>query len=129
MHNIAGKISKGVKLNEPIKIKTNKGVEVEFTNPTGNIIKYVEQNPKNIPSAIESAKNSSHRGKAVEGKVGTFVQQKIEVSGFGVEVKNSTLGQSATNLGIATSSQIIEVKKSVGAVKTDQIDRLTNPNH
>ena len=61
--------------------------------------------------------------------MGTFVQQKIEVSGFRVEVKNSTLGQSATNLGIATSSQIIEVKKSVGAVKTDQIDRLTNPNH
>ncbi|MGG3504891.1 hypothetical protein ABES58_05335 [Paenibacillus lautus] len=35
----------------------------------------------------------------------------------------------ATDVDIATNTQIIEVKKSVGAVKIDQIDRLTNPNN
>ena len=62
-----------VKLKEPNKVKTNKWIEVEFTNPSGNTIKYVEQNPKNIPNAIESAKNSSNAGKSVEGKVWDFV--------------------------------------------------------
>ncbi|MGG4095005.1 hypothetical protein [Paenibacillus lautus] len=126
------KIGKGPevpKFNEPIKIKTNKGMEVEFTNPSSNTIKWVEQNPKNIPNAIESAENSSNAGKAVEGKVGKFVQQKTEVTGFGVEVKNLTLDKRATDVDIATNTQIIEVKKSVGAVKIDQIDRLTNPNN
>lgn len=79
------KIGKGPevpKFNEPIKIKTNKGIEVEFTNPSSNTIKWVEQNPKNIPNAIESAENSSNAGKAVEGKVGKFVQQKLKLPGL-----------------------------------------------
>ena len=118
-----------VELNDPIKVKTNKGIEVEFTNPAGNTIKYVEHNPKNIPHAIESAQNSSNAGKAIEGKVGNFVQQKTEVSGFGQEVLNSSGGK-VTDLDVVTNSQIIEVKKSAAALKIDQIDRLvdaTNP--
>ncbi|MEK5032372.1 hypothetical protein MKY96_13050 [Paenibacillus sp. FSL R7-0302] len=120
---------RNVELNDPIKIKTNKGMEVEFINSSGNTLKYVEQNPKNIPNAIESAKNSSNAGKAVEGKVGNFVQQKTEVTGFGVEVKNLTLDKRATDIDIATNTHFIEVKKSVSAIKTAQIDRLTNPNN
>ncbi|MEK3877605.1 hypothetical protein [Paenibacillus sp. FSL M7-0420] len=120
---------RNVELNDPIKIKTNKGMEVEFINSSGNTLKYVEQNPKNIPNAIESAKNSFNAGKAVEGKVGNFVQQKTEVTGFGVEVKNLTLDKRATDIDIATNTHFIEVKKSVSAIKTAQIDRLTNPNN
>ncbi|MGL4393730.1 MAG: hypothetical protein ACRCS8_00675, partial [Brevinema sp.] len=118
-----------VELNDPTKVKTNKGIEVEFTNPSGNTIKYVEQNSKNIPNAIESAKNSSNVGKAIEGKVGNFVQQKTEVTGFGLEVLNSSGGK-VTDLDVVTKSQIIEVKKSASSLKIDQIDRLidqTNP--
>lgn len=103
-------------------------MEVEFVNPHGNKIKWVEQNPKNISTAIESAKNSSNAGKAIEGKVGDFVQQKTNVTGFGQEVLDTT-GKKVTDLDAVTSKQIIEVKKSASAIKTDQIDRLIDPNH
>ncbi|MCK6077086.1 WXG100 family type VII secretion target [Paenibacillus silvae] len=125
----AGKSGKGTgEFNDPVITKMNKGVEIEFKNPDGNIIKWIEQNPKNISTAIESAKNSSNAGKAIEGKVGDFVQQKIKITGFGQEVLDTT-GKKVTDLDAVTSKQIIEVKKSASAIKTDQIDRLIDPKH
>ncbi|GGH72400.1 hypothetical protein GCM10008014_58730 [Paenibacillus silvae] len=115
--------------DNPILSKTNKGLEVQFTNNAGNRIFWIEQNPKNIPHAIDAAKNSRDTGKVVEGKVGEFVESHVGVTGFGVEVKNVDNKLRVTDLDVVTNSQIIEVKKSAGAVKTDQIDRLVDINH
>ncbi|WP_366290604.1 WXG100 family type VII secretion target [Paenibacillus sp. AN1007] len=115
--------------DNPILSKTNKGLEVQYTNHAGNRIVWVEQNPKNIPHAINAAKNSRDTGKVVEGKVGEFVESHVGVTGFGVEVKNVDNKLRVTDLDVVTNSQIIEVKKSAGAVKIDQIDRLVDINH
>ncbi|MGF9697324.1 WXG100 family type VII secretion target [Paenibacillus sp. MABNR03] len=117
------------KINEPVKTKTNKGIEVEFTNPSGNTISWVDQNPKNIPNAIESAMNSRNSGKAIEGKVGDFVQGKVEVTGFGLKLDNISTGKPAGDIDVMTHNQIIEVKKSISSVKMDQIDKYVNPNN
>ncbi|MEK4074939.1 WXG100 family type VII secretion target [Paenibacillus sp. FSL M7-0656] len=115
--------------DNPMVSKTNKGLEVEYTNQAGNKIVWVEHNPKNITNAIEAAKHSRDTGKAVEGKVGEFVDRHVGVTGFGVEIKNAENKLRVTDLDVVTNSQIIEVKKSAGAVKTDQIDRLVDMNN
>ncbi|OKP79590.1 hypothetical protein A3844_28135 [Paenibacillus helianthi] len=117
------------KFNDPIKTKTNKGVEVEFDNPYGSKIKWVEQNPKNIPNAIESAMSNSNIGKAIEGKVGNYVQQKVGVTGFGLKLDNISTGKPAGDIDVMTHNQIIEIKKSMSAVKMDQIDKYVNPSN
>ncbi|MCT1398470.1 hypothetical protein M4D81_05560 [Paenibacillus sp. p3-SID867] len=117
------------KFNDPIITKTNKGVEVEFENPYGSKIKWVEQNPKNIPNAIKSAMNSSNIGKAIEGKVGNYVQQRVEVTGFGLKLDNISTGKPAGDIDVMTHKQIIEIKKSMSAVKMDQIDKYVNPSN
>ncbi|WP_405155361.1 WXG100 family type VII secretion target [Paenibacillus sp. FSL K6-0108] len=115
--------------DNPLVSKTNKGLEVEYTNQAGNKIVWVEHNPKNITNAIEAAKHSRDTGKVVEGKVGEFVDRHVGVTGFGVEIKNADNKLRVTDLDVVTNSQIIEVKKSAGAVKTDQIDRLVDMNN
>ncbi|WP_127547353.1 WXG100 family type VII secretion target [Paenibacillus amylolyticus] len=115
--------------DNPMVSKTNKGLEVEYTNQAGNKIVWVEHNPKNITNAIEAAKHSRDTGKIVEGKVGEFVDRHVGVTGFGVEIKNAENKLRVTDLDVVTNSQIIEVKKSAGAVKTDQIDRLVDMNN
>ncbi|MDT0121064.1 WXG100 family type VII secretion target [Paenibacillus sp. RRE4] len=117
------------KFNQPMKTKTNKGIEIEFTNPHGSIIKWTEQNSKNIPIAIESAMSSSTPGKVIEGKVGSFVQGKTEVTGFGLKLDNISTGKPAGDIDVMTNNQIIEVKKSISSVKMDQIDKYVNPDH
>ncbi|MFS0870895.1 WXG100 family type VII secretion target [Paenibacillus xylanilyticus] len=124
-----GQIQNRLSHDNPMLSKTNKGLEVQYTNDTGNKIFWVEQNPKNIPNAIEAAKNSRDTGKVVEGKVGEFVDRHVGVTGFGVEVKNVDNKLRVTDLDVVTNSQIIEVKKSAGAVKIDQIDRLVDKNN
>ncbi|MDQ0722534.1 WXG100 family type VII secretion target [Paenibacillus sp. W4I10] len=113
-------------LNEPVKIRTNKGIEVEFTNPSGNKISWIEQNPKNIPNAIESSLKSPNPGRALEGRVGEYVQQRIEVLGFALKANNITKNEVAGDLDVVTSKQIIEVKKSTAALDMEQIDKYIN---
>ncbi|MBT2287503.1 WXG100 family type VII secretion target [Paenibacillus polymyxa] len=115
--------------DNPMVSKTNKGLEMEYANQAGNKIVWVEHNPKNITNAIEAAKHSRDTGKVVEGKVGEFVDRHVGVTGFGVEIKNAENKLRVTDLDVVTNSQIIEVKKSAGAVKTDQIDRLVDTNN
>ncbi|CAM4440074.1 WXG100 family type VII secretion target [Paenibacillus xylanexedens] len=123
-------VDKGSKqFNAAVVTKTNKGLEIEFENPYGSIIKWVEQNPKNIPNAIESAMNSRNTGKAIEGKVGDFVQGIVEVTGFGLKLDNISTGKPAGDIDVMTHNQIIEVKKSISSVKIDQIDKYVNPNN
>ncbi|WP_366290622.1 hypothetical protein [Paenibacillus sp. AN1007] len=123
-----GKERKG-KFNDRVITKTNKGMEVEFVNPHGNKIKWVEQNPKNIPNAIESAKNSSNSGKAIEGKVGDYVLQKTDAIGFGLKLEDVTNKKIAGDIDVLTNRQIIEVKKSFSALDMKQIDKYTNPQN
>ncbi|MHC5218566.1 hypothetical protein ACYSNR_18160 [Enterococcus sp. LJL128] len=63
----------------------------------------------------------------IEGKVGSYTQQKIEVTQFGQEIL--TNNQKVTDLDIVTPKHIIEVKKSASSIKTDQIDRLIDYNN
>ncbi|NUU78031.1 WXG100 family type VII secretion target [Paenibacillus xylanilyticus] len=117
------------KINEPVKIKTNKGIEVEFTNPSGNTISWVDQNPKNIPNAIESSIKSPNSGRALEGRVGEYVQQRIEVVGFALKANSVTTSEVAGDLDVVTNKQIIEVKKSTSALDIEQIDKYINPDN
>ncbi|MCK6077947.1 WXG100 family type VII secretion target [Paenibacillus silvae] len=117
------------KFNDPVITKTNKGMEVEFVNPHGNKIKWVEQNPKNIQLAIESAKNSSNSGKAIEGKVADYVQQKTDAIGFGLKLDDVTNKKIAGDIDVLTNREIIEVKKSFSALDMKQIDKYTNPQN
>jgi len=116
-------------LNEPVKIRTNKGIEVEFTNPSGNKISWIEQNPKNIPNAIESSLKSPNSGRALEGRVAEYVQQRIEVLGFALKANNLTNNEVAGDLDVVTSKQIIEVKKSTAALDMEQIDKYINSDN
>lgn len=117
------------KFNELLRTKTNKGIEVEFINPAGKTIKWVEQNPKNIPDAIDIYKKSSNDGKSIEGIVGEYVQQRTDVIGFGLKMHNNSTGRPAGDIDILTNTQIIEVKKSMSSFKMEQIDKYINPNH
>ena len=121
-------VIKSTPMNKPIKVKTNKGIEVEFVNPAGIIITWVEQSPKNILNAIESAKNSKNSGKQIEGKVGDFLKDKVKITNFGLEILNKNK-QKVTDIDIQTEHMIIEIKKSASSLKSDQIDRLINPNN
>ena len=124
-------VIKSTPMNKPIKVKTNKGIEVEFVNPAGTTITWIEQSPKNIPKAIQSALNSNNSGKQIEGKVGEFVQQRTKITGFGLKINNLAEKKSVTDLDIVTDLQIIEVKKSASVIEEGQINRLidiNNPN-
>ena len=122
-------VIKSTPMNKPIKVKTNKGIEVEFVNPAGTTITWIEQSPKNIPKAIQSALNSKQIGTQIEGKVGDFVQQRTEITGFGLKINNPNKKKGVTDLDIVTDLQIIEIKKSTSAIKDEQINRLIDPNH
>ena len=73
--------------------------------------------------------NSSNIGKAIEGKVGNYVQQRVEVTGFGLKLDNISTGKPAGDIDVMTHKQIIEIKKSMSAVKMDQIDKYANPSN
>lgn len=73
--------------------------------------------------------NSSNVGKAIEGKVGNYVQQNVEVTGFGLKLDNISTGKPAGDIDVMTQNQIIEIKKSMSAVKMDQIDKYVNPSN
>ena len=122
-------VIKSTPMNKPIKVKTNKGIEVEFVNPAGTTITWIEQSPKNIPKAIQSALNSKQIGTQIEGKVGDFVQQRTKITGFGLKINNPNKKKGVTDLDIVTDLQIIEIKKSTSAIKDEQINRLIDPNH
>lgn len=112
--------------NEPIKTKTNKGLEVEFINPSGNKIHWVEQHSGNIPNAIESAMGSANPGKALEGMVANHVNKITELTGFGLQLNDITNKEFAGDLDVVTKKQIIEVKRSTSALDMDQIDKYIN---
>ena len=122
-------VIKSTPMNKPIKVKTRRGIEVEFVNPAGTTITWIEQSPKNIPKAIQSALNSKQIGTQIEGKVGDFVQQRTEITGFGLKINNPNKKKGVTDLDIVTDLQIIEIKKSTSAIKDEQINRLIDPNH
>lgn len=72
--------------------------------------------------------NSKQKGKAIEGKVANFVQQKVEVKGFALELFDE-FNKRAGDIDILTEKQIIEVKKSWSAVDLRQIDKYVNSSN
>lgn len=116
-------------IGTPIRIKTHRGIEIQFTNGSQNTITYIEQNQKNIKIAIESAKSSKNIGTRIEGKVGEFVGRKTEVTQFGVRIRDTVTNLSVGDIDVATSTQIIEVKKSASVLKIEQIEKYVNSGH
>lgn len=50
----------------------------------------------------------------------------MEIKGFGLKLDNISTGKPAGDIDVMTNNQIIEVKKSISAVKLDQIDKYVN---
>lgn len=71
---------------------------------------------------------SSSTGDILESQVAQVVQETGQLKGVGLELKGSD-GLTAGDIDILTDSYIIEVKKSLGAVKLKQLDKLINPNN
>ncbi|NLD51003.1 MAG: hypothetical protein GX660_27995 [Clostridiaceae bacterium] len=103
---------------------------VDYTNPAGRALYWVNQNVKNVNIAIDSALNSTNAGKALECKVADYIRNNIkEVTGFGQQVTRTVEKTFAGDLDIVTADAIIEVKKSIGAVSYDQIRKYADPSH
>ncbi|TPN89234.1 hypothetical protein [Aquimarina algicola] len=92
-------------------------------------MKWTEQHPSSIKQSIESSLSSANPGKAVEGKVGDFIQkQDLEIEAFGLKINNSTTNNLAGDIDIMTKSHIIEVKKSFKSIKEGQLDKFIDSN-
>lgn len=107
----------------------------DYTNPSGNKIRFTEQKPSTISDAIKAkCQHPKTDGDAIEGKVGRFVEEETssKVTAFGQKVTNETIHQTAGDIDIGTDKCIIEVKKSVKAIHMKQINKYTdinNPNY
>ena len=99
-----------------------------YTNPSGNEVSWVDQSPKDIQAIINSKLKSSIDGDILEGQVAQAVQEMGLLKGSGLSIKNANKSK-AGDIDVLTDSYIIEVKKSLGAVKKGQFDKLTSPNH
>jgi hypothetical protein len=81
---------------------------------------------------IESNLRSTEPGRVLEGQTAKIVQEAGTLEGTGLKMKTA-LDQPAGDIDIlasnATNKYIIEVKQSVGALRPDQIEKLTNPLH
>ncbi|CAG7651984.1 PrsW family glutamic-type intramembrane protease [Paenibacillus allorhizosphaerae] len=118
----------GAGQDETIGSMVKDGNKTKYTNPAGNELTWVDQHLKNINRDIDNALNSSNVGKATEAKVADFVRKESEVKGFSQKVLKNT-GEAAGDLDVVTKDAIIEVKASIKAVKEDQFNKFTDPNH
>ena len=108
----------------------NNCIRVDYTNPTGRALYWVNQSIKNVNIAIDSALNSTNVGKALEAKVANYIRNNIkEVTAFGQQVIRTVEKTIAGDLDVVTADAIIEVKKSIGAVSFDQICKYADPSH
>lgn len=121
------KISKLTGKNKPIIIEKGKGVFYEYTNPRGTKIKWQKIHSKNIRDNIQRAKQSKNIGTQIEGKVGEFVQERVEIEKFGQKLKNVKTNEIAAEIDIETKTQIIEIKKSASSIELEQIEKYINP--
>ncbi|WP_158606921.1 PrsW family glutamic-type intramembrane protease [Paenibacillus ginsengarvi] len=122
------KAEEGAGQDETIGSVVKDGNKTKYTNPAGNELTWVDQHPKNIRRDIDNTLNSSNVGKATEAKVADFVRKESEVIGYGQKVMKHT-GEAAGDLDVVTKDAIIEVKASIKAVKEDQFNKFTDPNH
>ena len=99
-----------------------------YTNPSGNEVSWVDQSPKDMQAIIKSKLKSSIDGNILEGQVAQAVQEMglLKGSGLSIERVDKSI---AGDIDVLTDSYIIEVKKSLGAIKKDQFDKFINPNH
>jgi len=124
-------VVKGISLKPALRYKTMRGMEVEFTNPSGNTVKYVEQTPKDMDAIINANLSSGKEGRVLEGKIAQIVKESgtLEATGLKIETLSK---QPISDIDILASSganrYIIEVKNSVGAIDKRQLDKQINPN-
>ena len=106
-----------------VRIEGNKNI---FTNNNGVQIIWTNQTSRDIDVIIDSKLRSRDLGDVLEGEVATAVKEVTEVKGVGVKLLDIT-GSPVGDLDILTDNYIIEVKKSLGAVKEKQIPKYTDP--
>lgn len=109
------------------------GNKIEYTNPSGKILKWTEQGANDIDNAITTAKNldplnTNNIGRITEAKVADFIKQEGKtVQGFGLTIKKAD-NSIVTDIDIITSNEIIEVKNSMAVweKKPNQVTRFVN---
>jgi hypothetical protein len=103
------------------------GNKAEYVNPSGNKLSWTDQHPSSLNQSIKDAVKSGNPGKAVEGKVGDFLQkQGKDIEGFGLKIKNQTSNNVAGDIDVMTKNSIIEVKKNISSFKKGQVDKFTD---
>ncbi|MDF0717353.1 fibronectin type III domain-containing protein [Muricauda sp. 334s03] len=108
------------------------GNKIDYTNPSGKILKWTEQGVGDIDNAILSAKNldasiPGNAGKIIEAKVGEFVKQQKRLDGYALKIKRAN-NSVAGDIDVSTLDELIEVKKSFSAWsgKKAQVNKFVN---
>ena len=119
--------------NPNVVTKTNKmgNVITDYTNTSGNKIRFTEQTPKTIPNSIESKlTNPKTKGDPIEAKVAKYINEETssKVTAFGQKVENTTTKKRAGDIDVATDKYIIEVKKSTSDFEVEQFNKYTDIN-
>lgn len=109
-------------------------VITDYTNSSGNKIRFTEQTPSSIKDSITKKLNKpKNQGELVEAKVADYIQKNTsqEINAFGQKVNNMTTKQPAGDIDIGTNKYIIEAKKSISAIDSDmkQLDKYTNTSN
>lgn len=107
------------------------GNKIEYTNPSGTLIKWEEQLEQGISSSIASKKASSELGDIVEGKVGEFVNSQKKVEGFN-QIYKDVNNQIVAELDVITADEIIECKRNISLARNKftldkQAGSIANP--
>jgi hypothetical protein len=106
----------------------------KYKNFKNKILKINKQTPGNIENSIATAENlpdiPANAGRRAEAKVARAVQEKKDVKGYGVKVDREN-GTAAGDMDVVTEHELIEVKKSIGAISTDlnQFKKYANFEH
>ncbi|MDO3675421.1 hypothetical protein [Paenibacillus ehimensis] len=126
---VFGKLGKWMGNGRIVGSIVKDGNNIKYTNPSGNVLSWGEQHPKNINRDIENTKDSKDVGKATESKVAAFVKENKEVTGYAQGIKRAD-NSPAGDLDIVTKDEIIEVKKSLKAVTdVEQFDKYIDKAH
>lgn len=109
----------------------DRGRFIDYTNLSGNKIRIPKQPIKTIYASIAAKLKSRNIGEQTEAKVADFIKNNTsaEITDFANKLKiieGSNKGSAAGDIDIATKNKLIEVKKSISDVETEQLKKYIN---